>query len=91
MDFRAVGHAAGVGVALEDVVPRIEVVVADVEAARDEAADVDAQRRGEQDAVRVDEEDLAVRGQGTEDPEPSLPRTRLSAMAEALGCWKCTP
>ena len=47
---------------------REEVGVADRQRRGHERADVDARSRAEVDAVRIDEEDLAVGGQASEDP-----------------------
>ena len=54
------GNTAGAG---EGVIPGEEVVVADVERRGDEGTDVDPRAVAEQDAVGVDQEDLAVGGE----------------------------
>ena len=60
-DLPLVGDAAAV--AAEDVIAGQEIGVADIQGGGDQPADIDARAAAEQDAVGVDEEDLAVGGQ----------------------------
>ena len=59
-DLPLVGDAAAV--AAEDVIAGQEIGVADIQGGGDQSADIDARAAAEQDAVGVDEEDLAVGG-----------------------------
>ena len=52
---------------IEDVITREEIVVADRERGGDEAADVDLRAGGEEDAVGIDQEDVAVGGERAAD------------------------
>ncbi len=65
IDDRGAGRRAGI--AAEDVAPGEEIVVADVQRGGDQAADVEARRGTEEDALRIDQEHAAVGRQAAED------------------------
>ena len=84
----------GIGLArlAEDVAAGHEVVVLDVVRGRHQPADIDHRMRSEQDAIRVDEEDVAVGLEGAVDLRGSeaagdpVERDRTGARLDEPGC-----